>query len=313
MPKKATNERNSEHPNERESLRAPFGYYGCKQRLSARLVAALPPHNAWVEAFCGSAAVTLAKEPAPIEVINDIHGEIVNFFRQLRENTAELQRLIRLTPYSRQELELSRVPTETMSDVEKARRFFVRAMMAINGSFGEAKGGFSFSNSYSRGGKEARVSRWNSSADHLEKVAARLNRVRIENKDALKLFKDFADRPATLVYFDPPYLGDRMRGYDFDQTSIDYHEQLLKAVVKAKCMIFISGYHNELYETYLSSDRGWRKRVIETTTRGHNGKNADREEIIWSNRHYQKALESGRVPIRLSAQEKRYKKVNPKR
>src|SRR5437660_3453493 len=105
MSKKATDERNSEHSNERASLKAPFGYYGCKQRLSARIVTALPPHNAWVEAFCGSAAVTLAKEPAPIEVINDIHGEIVNFFRQLRQNTAELQRLIRFTPYSRQELE----------------------------------------------------------------------------------------------------------------------------------------------------------------------------------------------------------------
>src|SRR5260370_14924681 len=117
MPKKAIDGR--------QTLKAPFGYYGCKQRLSARIVAALPPHNAGVEEFCGSAAVTLAKAPAPIEVINDIHSEIVNFFRQLRENTTELQRLIRLTPYSRQELELSRVPTETVSDIEKARRFFV--------------------------------------------------------------------------------------------------------------------------------------------------------------------------------------------
>lgn len=310
---KKTTKGSLEHSSEREPLKAPFGYYGCKQRLSARIVATLPPHNAWVEAFCGSAAVTLAKKPAPIEVINDIHGEIINFFRQLRENTGELQRLISLTPYSRQELELCRMPAETVSELEKARRFFVSAMMAINGSFGEAKGGFSFSNSYSRGGREARVSRWNSSADRLERVAARLSRVRIENKEALKLFKDFAARPATLVYFDPPYLGDRIRGYDFDQTSLDYHEQLLKAVEKAKCMIFISGYHNDLYERYLTSARGWRKRVIETTTRGHNGKNADRVEVLWFNHQYQKALESGRVPIRLSAREKRYKKINPKR
>jgi DNA adenine methylase len=294
-------------------LKAPFGYYGCKQRLSSRIVATLPPHNAWVEALCGSAAVTLAKKPALIEVINDIHGEIINFFRQLRDNTAELRRQISLTPYARQELELARRPVENLSEIERARRFFVMAMMAINGSFGEGKGGFSFSNSYTRSGREARVSRWNASADHLERVAARLSRVRIENKDALVLFKDFADRPATLVYFDPPYLGDRIRGYDFDQNSIDYHEQLLKSVVKAKCMIFISGYHNELYERYLSAAKGWRNRVIETTTRGHNGKNAEREEVIWFNGAYHKALESGRIPIRFSVDEKRYKKVNPKR
>lgn len=311
MPKKTT--KGSPESSEREQLKAPFGYYGCKQRLSSRIVATLPPHNAWVELFCGSAAVTLAKKPAPIEVINDIHGEIINFFRQLRENTTELQRLISLTPYSRQELEQCRVPTAAISDLEKARRFFVSAMMAINGSFGEAKGGFSFSNSYTRSGREARVSRWNSSGVHLEKVAARLSRVRIENKEALNLFMDFADRPATLVYLDPPYLGKRLRGYDFEQTSPDYHEQILRAVVKAKCMIFISGYHNALYESYLTSATGWDKRLIETTTRGNNGKNADRVEVIWFNRAYQRAVESGRVPVRLSAQERRYKKVNPKR
>lgn len=313
MPKKASVQKSSENGQQRQSLKAPFGYYGCKQRLSSRIVAELPPHNAWVEAFCGSAAVTLAKKPAPIEIINDINGEIVNFFRQLRENTASLKRLIALTPYSRQELELSRLPADRVSDLERARRFFVRAMMAINGSFGEAKGGFSFSNSYSRAGKEARVSRWNSSVEHLEKVAVRLGRVRIENRDALKLFQDFADRPATLVYFDPPYLGDRMRGYDFDQTSIDYHERLLAAAVKAKCMIFISGYGNELYDSYLTARRGWQMRLIETTTRGHNGKDTDRVEVIWSNNAFRRALKSGRVPIRLSAREKRLNKINPKR
>lgn len=77
-----------------QPLSGPFGYYGSKQRLAARIVAELPPHNAWVEVFCGSAAVTLAKKPVPIEVINDLNGEIVNFFCQLRDNPAEMCRLV---------------------------------------------------------------------------------------------------------------------------------------------------------------------------------------------------------------------------
>ena len=52
----------------------------------------LPPHNAWVEAFCGSAALTLAKHPMPIEVINDLDGQVVNLFRQLRNNQQALCR-----------------------------------------------------------------------------------------------------------------------------------------------------------------------------------------------------------------------------
>jgi DNA adenine methylase len=294
-------------------LVAPFGYYGCKQRLASRIVTELPPHNAWVEAFCGSAALTLAKKPAPIEVINDINGEIVNFFRQLRDNSTEMRRLLKFTPYARKELEHARSQETELSDIERARRFFVTAMMAINGSFGEAKGGFSFSNSYVRRGMEARVSRWKTMPDYLRLVADRLSHVRIENKDAIKLFANFVNRPATLVYLDPPYLADRMRGYDHDQYSEEYHERLLRAAIRAKCMVFPSGYENDLYHDYLTRARGWHKRRIETTTRGHNGKDSERTEIIWYNEQYSNAFKSGLVPVRLSAKEKRYKKLNPER
>jgi DNA adenine methylase len=294
-------------------LSAPFGYYGSKQRLAARIVADLPPHNAWVDAFCGSAAVTLAKKPAPIEVINDLNGDIVNFFRHLRDNSTEMCRLLRLTPYAREELQRARLPATSISGVERARRFFVAAMMAINGCFGEAKGGFSFSNSYVRRGMEARVSRWKTMPDYLELVAERLSQVRIENKDAMKLFHDFMDRPATLVYFDPPYLGDRRRGYDHDQESEEFHEGLLRAATRARCMVLLSGYENDLYDDYLTRTRGWRKRRIKTATRGHNGKDFEREEIVWFNERYCNALKVGRVPVRLSAKESRYRKVNPRR
>src|SRR5207302_11446921 len=98
------------------------------------------PHNAWVELVCGSAAMTLAKSVAPIEIVNDINGEIVNFFQQLRDNGAELNKLISLTPYARAEFENARLKEPNLSRLERARRFFVAAMMAINGSFGDAPG-----------------------------------------------------------------------------------------------------------------------------------------------------------------------------
>ena len=81
----------------------PFGYYGAKQRLARRIITTLPPHNAWVEAFCGSAAITLAKPPALIEVINDLDNEVINVFNQLRSNADALLRAVALTPYARAE------------------------------------------------------------------------------------------------------------------------------------------------------------------------------------------------------------------
>ena len=66
-----------------KKINVPFGYFGSKNKIALQLCSDLPPHNCWVEAFCGSAALTLRKEAAPIEIINDIDGDIINLFRQL--------------------------------------------------------------------------------------------------------------------------------------------------------------------------------------------------------------------------------------
>ncbi len=186
-------------------------------------------------------------------------------------------------------------------------------MMAVNGSFGAAAGGFSTSNSYSRSGMEARVNRWHGMPQYLVTVVERLRTVRVENKDALLLFKEFSKRPATLVYFDPPYLGDRKPGYDYDEASEEYHERLLKAATKAKCMVFISGYANDLYSDYLTAAAGWHKQVIDATTKGSNGKSHKRQEIIWFNSQYIDARRKQSVPIILRKKEQRNGKVNPLR
>ncbi len=290
-----------------------FGYFGSKLRIAGKLANKLPPHNAWVELFCGSAAMTLAKKAAPIEIINDVNDEIVNFFEQLRDNKDEIREQIWLTPYSRSEFTLARQRESGLTKVERARRFFVAAMMAINGSFGKDQGGFSFSNSYSRRGMEARVSRWHGMPDYLESVIERLRRVRIEKRDALKLFKQFEKRPATLVYFDPPYLAARARGYDHDQNNPEFHQKILKAMIEAKCMILVSGYQNDLYEDLLTSKRGWSKQGFAASTKGNNGKSFKRSEVVWFNRAYAEALQSGRVALRFSTKETKNKKANPQR
>jgi DNA adenine methylase len=289
-----------------------FGYFGSKLRIAAKLRNQLPPHNAWVELFCGSAAMTLAKEPAKIEIINDINEEIVKFYKQLRVNEQKLRRFIKLTPYARTELKLARKHDATpITDLERARRFFISAMMALNGSFGESPGGFSVSHSYARNGVEARVNRWNSMYKYLKEVASRLSKVRIENMDALRLLDDFVNRPATLIYLDPPYLGDRILGYDHEKNDENFHEKMLKVMIKAKCMAFISGYDNPVYRKYLNKKNGWTRKSMRALTKGHNGKVFERKEVIWFNAAFVKAKRLNKVPIRLSSKEKKDGKINP--
>jgi len=290
--------------------KSPFGYFGSKHKLALPIIKYLPPHNAWVEAFCGSAAVTLAKDPVQIEVINDINSEIINFFSQLRKNSSRLCKLVELTPYAREELDIARHDKKKVSDLERARRFLVSSMMAINGVFGEAKGGFSYSNSYSRSGMEARVSRWCNVPKRLEAVVERLKHTRIENQDARHLIKDFINRPATLIYLDPPYLGQRSQGYDHDQNDEKFHKELLELICQAHCMIMISSYDNDLYSSILKPQFGWEKVQIATHTQGSNGKRITRTEILWLNELCIQAKKAGRIDV-LNEKEKAMGKVNP--
>jgi len=301
-----------------QHMKTPFGYFGSKQRLASRIAASLPRHNAWVEAFCGSAAVTLVKKPAPIEIINDLDRQIVNFFQQLREHSDELCRSVMLTPYAREEFESTRAVDETLSKLEQARRFLVASMMTVNGDFGSnhsggKHSGFSYSQSYSRNGLEARVNRWNALPIRLRKVIERLKNVRVENRDAKDLLRMFFDRPATLMYLDPPYLMDRDHGYTTDANEESFHKELLELCCRARCMVLISGYDNDLYDSILTRKRGWKRVRIKTHTRDTRGNDYSRTEVLWKNKVFVKAEREGKVPIRLTAEEKAQNKVNPRR
>lgn len=291
----------------------PFGYFGSKNKIAKRLTENLPPHNCWIESFCGSASVTLAKPPAQIEIINDIDDEIINLFQQLRSNQNELCRGIELTPYASKELENARREDEKISDLERARRFLIKSMMSINGIFGEHQGGFSCSHSYSRNKREARVNRWNNLPDRLTEVFKRLKNVRIENRDARDLIKKYVNRPATLIYLDPPYLGERTKGYTMDANDEEFHTDLLNIIANVKCMIFISGYENNLYDSILSSKLGWKRKEIDTITKGSNGNSFSRVEIVWTNNIFNKALEENKLQIKFTEKELKQKKVNPER
>lgn len=292
----------------------PFGYYGAKQRIASQIVELLPPHNCWVEAFCGSAAITLAKPAVPIEVINDLDGEVTNVFEQLRSNSEALCKAIALTPYARQEFELARYGAAATDPLERARRFLVATMMTVNSTTGSKTScGFSYSQSYARGDMEARVNRWINLPERLTQVVARFKRVRIEKRDARDLVRMFMDRPATLMYLDPPYFMKRSHGYVIDAKDETFHRELLGLCVRSRAMMLISGYRNKVYDSILTKEKGWHRVSIATLTRDTTGKDYERTEVLWRNSRFLQAQEMGRIPIRLSKKEVKENKLNPPR
>jgi len=178
-----------------------FGWYGGKFSHLGWLLPLLPKTRHFCEPFAGSAAVLLNREPSPVETYNDIDGEVVNFFRVLRDQKETLIEAIGLTPFAREEFELAiSQPTPDLTDLERARRFFIRARQVRTGLAQTASSG-RWANCLltSRAGMAGAVSRWLGSVEDLSEIVQRLLRVQIENSLAIDIIKRY-DSEETLFY-----------------------------------------------------------------------------------------------------------------
>ncbi|MBN1555250.1 MAG: DNA adenine methylase [Phycisphaerae bacterium] len=259
-----------------------FGWYGGKYNHLEWLLPLLPDEvHHYCEPFAGSAAVLLNRSPAPVETYNDIDGEVVNFFKVLRDQSDELIHAISLTPFSREEFH------HAVSDygphltpLERARRFFVRARQVRTGLAQTASiGRWANCKKTSRRGMSGVVSRWLGSVEHLPQIAERLLRVQIENRPALEVISLYDD-PDTLFYCDPPYphecRGDA-KAYAFEMTD-EEHEELSVVVSGVQGKVALSSYRSEMYD-YLY--RHW-ERFDAPKKKCHSTKQI-RQECLWVN------------------------------
>lgn len=228
-----------------------FGWYGGKYSHLNWLLPLLPKTRHYCEPFAGSAAVLLNRDPSPVETYNDIDGEVVNFFRVLREKKDALIEIIGLTPFSREEFALAiSNSTQELSDIERARRFFVKARQVRTGLAQTASiGRWANCKQTSRAGMSGVVSRWLGSVDKLPEIAERLLRVQIENRPAIEVIKLYDDKN-TLFYCDPPYphesRGDS-KAYRFEMSEME-HRELADILKSCKGKVAISGYRCELMD-----------------------------------------------------------------
>ncbi len=254
-------------------LRPTLRYFGGKFRLASWIISHFPQHKVYVEPFCGAASVLMKKERAYAEIINDLDDSIYTLFKILSDpiQSAELQRQIENTPYSRREFELAKVYHP--DPLEKTRRLIVRSFMGFGSDSAliEKKVGFR-ANSNASGSSPAHD--WVNWPEYIPAFHSRLKGVVIECRSAMDVMKDH-DGPDTLHYVDPPYLMETRNngGYNFEMTMQD-HVDLLTFLKTLKGKVVLSGYDSPLYDSL-----GWRKEKKSHFTNGDQKKT----EVLWLN------------------------------
>jgi DNA adenine methylase len=258
-----------------------FGYYGGKYSHLDWLLPLLPTQGIthYCEPFAGSGAVLINREPSLVETYNDLDGEVVNFFRVLREQKDVLIAQLELTPFSRLEYVQALNVTEKISDLERARRFYIRARQTMLGLAQSASPG-RWAYCIEPGGTA--VQRWNNGIPKLADVANRLLRVQIENLPALDIINRY-DTPNTLFYIDPPYVFSTRNGasneYSNELTDDD-HSKLAQALMVCRGKVAVSGYDGGLYRDLY---KGWHMTAEKQRISWASPDRAMRQEVLWTN------------------------------
>lgn len=267
-------------------MKPPFPYYGGKTRIAADIATMLPEHKHYIEPFAGALSVLFAKEPSLVETVNDINGDIMNFFRVLRDQAEVLERACVLTPHSRLEHEAAR-DLDVSDDVERARRTFVLLSQGRNASLRKT-GWAHFQNPVGAGSRPQYIQKM---VGRFAGLAERLLDVTLENRDGVQVIREFGRFTDNLLYVDPPYLASTRSssGYAAEFSRPEQHADLLDALQACKATVILSGYPSDLYESQL---RGWFRLEL---IGGRNVNNHATPETIWANQplNHQKPLDLG--------------------
>ena len=260
-------------------------YFGGKQRIAPQIADLFPDHGHYVEPFAGGLSVLFAKPPARLETVNDLDGDIVTFWRVLRERPDDLIRVCALTPHSRVEHTASR-DRDGSDELEQARRVWVGLTQGRSGQLMRTGWRHYIQPAGTSIGVPGHLEAY---VDRMAAAAARLHHVSLECRPALDVIADYGRDRDTLLYIDPPYPS-QVRGgrhatssYQVEMKGARQHVELLEVLGTVHAAVAISGYPNPLYSEMLS---GWNRTEIRAFT--GNGPKATAEsgvrtEAVWTN------------------------------
>lgn len=262
------------------ALKPPVCYFGAKGTIAEQIVAFFPAHEHYVEPFAGSLSVLLAKKPSKMETVNDLDGDLVTFWRVLRDRPQDLERVCALTPHSRTEYLSVRDEGPVGDELEVARRVWVLLTQGRAGTLRKPTGWRHFV--VPRGSSIGMPGYLDGYLSRVMPAAERLHQVSLEALPAIDLIRKYGRDPETLLYIDPPYASStRVPGqYKHEMETDDEHRELAEALHGCAAAVVLSGYPSELYDVELYPT--WSR--VEIASMTGNGVEKARTEVLWSNR-----------------------------
>lgn len=266
-------------------MRPPFAYYGGKTSIAERIVALLPSHSHYVEPFAGSLAVLLAKQRSEMETVNDLDGDLITFWRVLRDRPQDLARAAALTPHGRAEHHAAYDLEASGDELERARRVWVLLTQGRGGTL--RRTGWRFYRDPA-GSTYSFPQYLEAYVDRITPAAERLSRVSLECRDGIEVVRDYGIHPNVLLYVDPPYLASSRSSlnYRHELGSDHDHRELAEALNACEAAVVLSGYDSPLYGDLYD---GWHRVELAAWTGngirdGRTKADGDRVEVLWSNR-----------------------------
>ena len=225
-------------------MKTPITYYGGKQGMLKHIRTLIPEHELYCEPFAGGAAVFFDKEPVKVNVINDLNGELINFYRTIVSDLDELRKEVSKTLHCRNQHQhawyIYNNP-DYFSNVQRAWAVYVLSKL---GFAGQLSSSFGFDKSEGRHPRKMRFAK-DVFTDDLRGL---LECSTIECDDALTVIRRY-DCTNAFHFIDPPYVGSNMGHYSgmFNEQSLMELLELC-SVLKGKFMLTM--YPNTLIKNH---------------------------------------------------------------
>lgn len=255
-------------------LKTPITYYGGKQLMLPYILPNIPEHEIYTEAFFGGGAVFFAKEPAHVEIINDMNGEVINFYKVLQTDFLRLNEMIQSTLHSREmyyEAQVVYNMPQLFEPVRRAWSFWILTNQGFSskiGAWGYDKKGASMVKRLST--KKTEI---------VTALRTRLEYVQIECNDALTVIQS-RDSKATFHYVDPPYIGSNQGHYS--GYTPDHYTALMKLLQNVEGKFLQSSYWSDILEQFIKRN-GWQYQTVEKPVSVGTKKQKRKVEVLVAN------------------------------